>query len=188
MQLPICHGLFLLQTYLNEYLNNQHYLVLVDSYSGWFEIDQLNSLSSLGEINKPKRHFSTHGIPQKLYSDNGTQFTSQTFCDFARSRNFLHVTSSPEYPQSKPRRNRLLSEPAEPKEHAMGQDPRFTCTETFVQTDSNNSAYQQTDARASCTDNSQHQSPADKEVQSTKTILMTMQPELLMYLILYSVL
>ena len=89
---------------------------------------------------------------------------------------------------NKPRRNRLLSEPAEPKEHAMGQDPRFTCTETFVQTDSNNSAYQQTDARASCTDNSQHQSPADKEVQSTKTILMTMQPELLMYLILYSVL
>ena len=44
-----------------------HYLVLVDSYSGWFEIDRLSSLSSL-TVNKLKRHFSVHGIPQKLYS------------------------------------------------------------------------------------------------------------------------
>ena len=48
-------------------------------------------------INKLKRHFSVHGIPQKLYSDNGTQYTSQAF---ARSWDFQHVTSSPEYPQS----------------------------------------------------------------------------------------
>ena len=80
--------------------NHHHYLVLVDSYSGWFEIDQLSSLSSSCVINKLKRHFSVHGIPQKLYSDNGTQYTSQTFCDFAKSWDFLHVTSSPEYPQS----------------------------------------------------------------------------------------
>ena len=30
-----------------------HYLVLVDSYSGWFEIDRLSSLSSLTVINNP---------------------------------------------------------------------------------------------------------------------------------------
>ena len=77
-----------------------HYLVLVDSYSGWFEIDRLSSLSSLTVINKLKRHFSVHGIPQKLYSDNGTQCTSQAFHDFPRSWDFQHVTSSPEYPQS----------------------------------------------------------------------------------------
>lgn len=67
-------------TYILEW-NNHHYLVLVDS--GWFEIDQLSSLSSLCVINKLKRHLALHGIPQKLNSDKGTQYTIQIFQDFA---------------------------------------------------------------------------------------------------------
>ena len=104
--IPTCHGLLLLQTYLNGTTNI--ILCLLTHTHTWFEIDQLNSLSSLGVINKLKRHFSTHGIPQKLYSDNGTQFKSQTFCDFSRSWNFLHVTSSPEYPRSNGRSERAV--------------------------------------------------------------------------------
>ncbi|RXN08790.1 12-(S)-hydroxy-5,8,10,14-eicosatetraenoic acid receptor-like protein [Labeo rohita] len=50
-------------------------------------------------VNKLKRHFSVHGIPQKLVTDNGTQFTSQIFRDFASSWDFCHITSSPEYSQ-----------------------------------------------------------------------------------------
>lgn len=46
---------------------SHYYLMLVDSYSGWFEIDQLNSLLSRTVINKLKRHFSVHGIPLKLF-------------------------------------------------------------------------------------------------------------------------
>lgn len=80
--------------------DNRHYLVLVDSYSGWFETDQLNTITSLNVINKLKRHFSVHGSPQTLYSDGGSQYTSQLFRDFARSWDFAHVASSPEYPQS----------------------------------------------------------------------------------------
>uniref|UniRef100_A0A3P9BS95 Integrase catalytic domain-containing protein n=1 Tax=Maylandia zebra TaxID=106582 RepID=A0A3P9BS95_9CICH len=80
--------------------DNRHYLVLVDSYSGWFEIDKLENLTSASVINKLKHHFSVHGIPQKLYSDNGTQFISQTFREFATHWEFIHVTSSPEFPQS----------------------------------------------------------------------------------------
>lgn len=62
-------------------------LVLVVSYLGWFEIDQLSSLINMLTC-------------QWLYSDNGTHYTSQTFPAFARSWDFLHVTCSPEYPQS----------------------------------------------------------------------------------------
>lgn len=80
--------------------DNCHYLVLVDLYSGWFEIDKLENLTFASVINKLKHHFSVHGIPQKLYSDNGTQFTSQTFREFATHWEFVHVTSSPEFPQS----------------------------------------------------------------------------------------
>lgn len=79
---------------------NQQYLVLVDSYSGWFEIDLLQSLTSATVIGKLKRHFSVQGSPHTLITDNGRQFTSQQFKDFAKQWDFTHVTSSPEYAQS----------------------------------------------------------------------------------------
>ena len=63
--------------------NGQHYLVLVDSYSGWFEIDLLRDMTSTTVITKLKRHFSVHGCPHLLRSDNGAQYTSQRFKDFA---------------------------------------------------------------------------------------------------------
>lgn len=80
--------------------NGQHYLVLVDSYSGWFEIDLLRDMTSATVITKLKRHFSVHGCPHRLLSDNAAQYTSQRFKDFASAWDFVHVTSSPEFPQS----------------------------------------------------------------------------------------
>jgi len=78
----------------------QHYLVLVDSYSGWFEIELLRDLSSSTVITKLKRHFAVHGSPHNVFSDNGTQFSSQRFKEFAAAWDFKHTTSSPEYPQA----------------------------------------------------------------------------------------
>ncbi|KAJ8349022.1 hypothetical protein SKAU_G00276110 [Synaphobranchus kaupii] len=75
--------------------NGQHYLVLVDSYSGWFEIDLLRNMTCTTVITKLKWHFSVHGSPHKLISDNGAQFTSQRFKEFASTWDFVHVTSSP---------------------------------------------------------------------------------------------
>uniref|UniRef100_A0A3B3Q848 Integrase catalytic domain-containing protein n=1 Tax=Paramormyrops kingsleyae TaxID=1676925 RepID=A0A3B3Q848_9TELE len=78
----------------------QNYLVLVDSYSGWYEIDLLRDTTSPAVIRKLKRHFSVHGTPHTLISDNARQYTSQQFKDFAKQWDFIHVTSSPEFPQS----------------------------------------------------------------------------------------
>ena len=44
--------------------------------------------------------FSRHGIPETVVSDNGPQFSSQEFSDFASNYQFAHVTSSPHYPAS----------------------------------------------------------------------------------------
>ena len=57
-------------------------------------------MTSKAVIQKLKRHFSTHGIPNKFMSDNGRQFTSAEFKEFAHSWDFEHITSSPVYPQS----------------------------------------------------------------------------------------
>lgn len=80
--------------------HGKHYQVLVDSYSGWFEVDLLRDLTSAAVISKLKRHFSVHGTPHTLFTDNGTQYTSQQFKDFAKQWDFTHSTSSPEFPQS----------------------------------------------------------------------------------------
>lgn len=82
-----------------EWEGKEH-LVLVDSYSGWFEIDQLPNVTSATIITRLKRHFATHGAPQQLMTDNAAYFTSMEFQEFAHIWDFCHVTSSPHYPQS----------------------------------------------------------------------------------------
>ncbi|XP_070183947.1 uncharacterized protein [Littorina saxatilis] len=47
-----------------------------------------------------KHLFATHGIPEKLMTDNGSQFVSHEFEQFAKEWNFVHTTSSPYYPKS----------------------------------------------------------------------------------------
>ena len=47
-----------------------------------------------------KSIFCRHGIPDEVMSDNGPQYASSEFSNFAREYGFTHITSSPRYPQS----------------------------------------------------------------------------------------
>ena len=47
-----------------------------------------------------KSIFARHGVPEKVISDNGPQFSSHEFSQFANKYCFDHVTSSPYFPQS----------------------------------------------------------------------------------------
>ena len=78
----------------------RQYLVTVESYSGWFEMDPLSDMSSHTVIGKLQRLFATHDIPEKLLTDNGRQFVSREFKLFSQEWNFTHLTSSPYYPKS----------------------------------------------------------------------------------------
>ena len=77
----------------------QNYLVVIDYYSRYLEILLLSRLTSEVVIAKFKSIFAHHGIPETLVTDNGRQFTSGEFQKFAETWNFIHVTSSPYYPQ-----------------------------------------------------------------------------------------
>ena len=80
-------------------VNNKDFLCTVVCYSNYFEIDRL-FYKTAGEIKKKlKRHFSTHGIPDTLMSDN-VPFSSKEFQDFAKEYEFTTELSSPEYAQS----------------------------------------------------------------------------------------
>ena len=68
--------------------------------SKFIEIAPLKSESSKCVINNLKKMFSRYGIPKEVFSDNGPQFSSREFKDFSIKWDFIHNTSSPEYPQS----------------------------------------------------------------------------------------
>ena len=80
-------------------LDNKDYIVLVDFYSDFFEIEKLTSTTSGAVIRFLKESFARHGIPSTLISDNGPQFVSEEFKRFVRKWEFLHVTSSPYHSQ-----------------------------------------------------------------------------------------
>ena len=76
------------------------YLLTIDYYSKWIEVDKLDNLTSKNTISYLKSQFARHGIPDELRSDNGPQFGSAEFAEFATYYGFVHTTSSPHYPQA----------------------------------------------------------------------------------------
>ena len=50
--------------------------------------------SSRTVIMKLRKQFAVHGVPKTLISDNGPQYKSREFREFAKLWGFEHVTSS----------------------------------------------------------------------------------------------
>jgi transposase InsO family protein len=76
------------------------YLIAIDYHSNYPEIAKLESTTSSSIILHLKSIFARHGIPRILMSDNGPQYASLEFKNFARVWGIDHRTSSPYYPQS----------------------------------------------------------------------------------------
>lgn len=73
---------------------------MVDYFSRFIEVANLPTLTAATTIDRLKVIFARFGVPETFLSNNGPQFTSTEFVDFARDYGFQHVTSSPKYPQS----------------------------------------------------------------------------------------
>ena len=61
------------------------YLIIVDYYSRFVEITTLDRAKAEAVIQRCKKIFSRHGIPEEVVTDNGSQFDSNAFCRFSRS-------------------------------------------------------------------------------------------------------
>ena len=83
---------------LCEY-NHQNYLIISDYYSRFIEILHMPSTTSTQVILKLKAIFARFGVPDEMVSDNGPQFSSSEFQEFAKQLDFRHCTSSPHHPQ-----------------------------------------------------------------------------------------
>ena len=89
-----CCDLFLLE--------DEQYLIVVDYYSRYFELERMSTTlhTSSAIVNKLEAIFARHGVPEKLISDNGPQFSAQEFAHSANEWDFRRITISPTYTQS----------------------------------------------------------------------------------------
>ncbi|XP_045450007.1 uncharacterized protein K02A2.6-like [Melitaea cinxia] len=81
------------------FLYSKPYILLVDAYSKYVEIQPLNNLYATSTIDSIKEILARHGIPDIVYTDAGTQFTSFEFKTFSKEWNFKHKVISPKHHQ-----------------------------------------------------------------------------------------
>ncbi|XP_077969898.1 uncharacterized protein LOC120339406 [Styela clava] len=84
---------------LCEY-KGKNYLITVDYFSSFFEVDVMTTTTTNQIIICLKRHFARHGIPKMLISDCGRNLNSSEFEKFIRDWRIQHVTSSPGHQQA----------------------------------------------------------------------------------------
>ncbi|PIK53023.1 hypothetical protein BSL78_10084 [Apostichopus japonicus] len=82
-------------------LDGRDYLIVADYYSYTImKTIPKGNCKSPTIVNLLKSIFSEQGIPERVISDNGPQYSSHILKEFSQSWNFHHITSSPHYPQS----------------------------------------------------------------------------------------
>ena len=81
-------------------LHGRDYVLVVDYYSNFVEVEHLTDTTSKSVIAKIKAALARHGRCLRMISDNGPQYSSGDFAAFAAEWRFEHITSSPTYPQS----------------------------------------------------------------------------------------
>ena len=79
---------------------DKEYLITVDYFSDFWEVDALTRTSTSVIIKKLKAHFARQGIPEQVVTDNAANLTSQEFRHFASEWDFEHITISPYHSQS----------------------------------------------------------------------------------------
>lgn len=89
-------------------IDGEYFLLVIDSYTKWPEIVQTRRITSIATIAILRSLFARLGMPEKLVSDNGTQFTSAEFAQFCAENGIDHVTTAPFHPQSNGQAERFV--------------------------------------------------------------------------------
>ena len=87
------------------------HLVVIDYYLRWIEIKQLTSLTLECVISRVRAAFSTHVRGNSVVSDNGSQFVSDEFKQFAGEMCSTQQTTTPYIAQENARLNGPCKQP-----------------------------------------------------------------------------
>ena len=76
------------------------FLLAVDAFSKWPEVRVMTSTTVSATLDVLREWFCTHGIPEQLVTDNGSQFTADAFKVFTKNNGIRHIRSAPYHPAS----------------------------------------------------------------------------------------
>ena len=91
------------------YYKGEHALVAVDYFSGFITYDIVSNETSKAMMKILNNIFRKFGLPEKILSDNGPCFSSDSFRNFCEQLDIGHITSSPHYHQSNGRAERAVA-------------------------------------------------------------------------------
>ena len=74
--------------------DQKYYLVTVDYYSAFWELDRLRTTDSGAVVRELKAHFAGYGSPCQLVSDNGPQFVAVEFQKLTKEWDIEHMVTS----------------------------------------------------------------------------------------------
>ncbi|GBM93184.1 Uncharacterized protein K02A2.6 [Araneus ventricosus] len=86
----------------------QMFFLLVDSFSKLLEVKRLSSATSRATINDTREIFATHGIPDSMASNNGSQYTSEVFQNFLSKNGIRNILVAPYHPPSNGQKERVV--------------------------------------------------------------------------------
>lgn len=81
-------------------IKHEYFLVTVDHYSDFIELDKILDLTPRSVIACCKHNFARHGIPRMIITDNATNFNNKMMMDFVTNWNINHLKSAPYMHQS----------------------------------------------------------------------------------------
>ncbi|XP_054746058.1 uncharacterized protein K02A2.6-like [Anastrepha obliqua] len=114
--------------------NGFYYFVIVDAFSKWPEIFQIENITTQTIISKLNEMLSRYGDCDTLVSDNGTQFTSGAFEQFVTSRGIQHIRTSPYHPQSNGQAERFVDTLKRALKKLKMEETDSENLQTFLQT------------------------------------------------------
>ena len=82
-------------------LNGKTYLIYADRYSGWSEVHEYaKDATSKTTMKAFRKFFANLGVPSRLRTDGGPQFSSYIFSSFMNKWHVQHDMSTPNFAQS----------------------------------------------------------------------------------------
>jgi transposase InsO family protein len=112
-------------------LHGEDYLMTVDFYSDFWEVDRLGDITAATVIEHCKVHFSRHGVPDVVMTANGRQFDSRNFTSFAKDWEFEHTTSSPYHRQSNGKVEAAVKIPKRLMKNKAKRSGQARCVESY---------------------------------------------------------
>lgn len=91
------------------FFEHRTYLLIVDSFSKWIEIELMTHGTDCNRVlKKLVAYFARFGLPDVLVSDNGPPFNSRNFVDFSERQGIKVMKSPPYNPASNGQAERLV--------------------------------------------------------------------------------